>query len=1036
MQYKFIITCLCLVLFTVYQVRSQVTLQNTASRCTTTQYFDSSTFECKSCPENLQPDSNRTGCECKPGYYIDSNSQDKYFPTCLKCDDSAGATQDKSRCLGCTGTATFNDNIDVKDCVCPLYNRIVEKDAQNNFLPAKECAPCLQSAYSGPNNRPIYSCDVCPAEGQLYTPTTIPWSCACLTSNYTSSYGICLLNTDVTAVRTNFPLENARTINYDYVETGSDSLGQVTVVISDTYNYLYYDAAVGCQELGNPKKCQVLANLCVLQMYNERTIVCSLFKSIVANLSPTQANSFYKDSGWKVGFPWLYYLRNANEVLTEQKRVKFRVSFGYENLKIGILNKLIYKIGKFNMEGDFLGFDTVTDQLQVCETSTDEVQRMMNFGTTIENSCTFDLSTLTSSQAYDHPENQNIFYELYIQDYNGDLIDVPVLIRNFQDAQGQKPNEESVLNQNTWRLVRRFFMFDTISGIEGTDGYKKGQISTVVRYPKDLTMRIKLDLDSEEMIFTPLLIITYRERSRTRIETNSLATVKFTSEYAMDMTNFWTTIGGLLIGLLVFFGIIVITQLVIWYQLPTLSDDVNAKCKYAIVKFIITGLDVYSQLFFWFLVIVTGYWFVFFKLQERVYVLLPTITGSSDNNYMPFNILFGTVLGTKIITLLYKIIFEQCSFDLFLVDWEKPKFQEKSQGVNGVNAWRQLFLLNEFNELQTTKLISMEFTLLCYAFFMEGVGWRYLSTHDPELRNTRANSPENYVLNFFVTAFMMYVIGIAQYVFRYGIKFRKPLNIEEFTDLCAMSNISVLMFDNQFHGYYIHGRSPYGQSEVSSENLRKSLEYEITGKAQMRGLTEESPNLQTYEIYMPRKMLIYYKDLYYKEINQEILNIMNTKTNRFNSVQQILTREKAVPSGLNVQALEDPGLFMNRLMQTYVEKVRIEPKQYIKSRDAISRWLGLMPKIENADAPTMFKDPWMNFSTYLLSGLDFDFVMLDVLIISFIDMAGHKNSNLESRIMLGILIAYLLDNFLIFLRTHYGRRNVAKHTLADERFLI
>jgi len=90
----------------------------------------------------------------------------------------------------------------------------------------------------------------------------------------------------------------------------------------------------------------------------------------------------------------------------------------------------------------------------------------------------------------------------------------------------------------------------------------------------------------------------------------------------------------------------------------------------------------------------------------------------------------------------------------------------------------------------------MEFTLLSYAFFMEGIGWRYLSTHDPELRNSRANSPENYVLNFFVTAIVMYVIGICQYVFRYLIKFRKPLNIEEFTDLCAMSNISVLMFDN------------------------------------------------------------------------------------------------------------------------------------------------------------------------------------------------------------------------------------------------
>lgn len=58
-------------------------------------------------------------------------------------------------------------------------------------------------------------------------------------------------------MKTNYPLENARTINYDYVETtpGSDNLGQVTIVMSDTYNYLYYDAAVGCQQYNNPQKC-------------------------------------------------------------------------------------------------------------------------------------------------------------------------------------------------------------------------------------------------------------------------------------------------------------------------------------------------------------------------------------------------------------------------------------------------------------------------------------------------------------------------------------------------------------------------------------------------------------------------------------------------------------------------------------------------------------------------------------------------------------------------------------------------------------
>lgn len=70
-----------------------------------------------------------------------------------------------------------------------------------------------------------------------------------------------------------------------------------------------------------------------------------------------------------------------------------------------------------------------------------------------------------------------------------------------------------------------------------------------------------------------------------------------------------------------------------------------------------------------------------------------------------------------------------------------------------------------------------------------------------------------------------------------------PLKTEEFTDLCSVSNISVLIFDESYGGYYIHGRSPYGFTEISTEKLRRSLEYEKRGKGQMRGLSPEDPEL-------------------------------------------------------------------------------------------------------------------------------------------------------------------------------------------------
>jgi hypothetical protein len=53
----------------------------------------------------------------------------------------------------------------------------------------------------------------------------------------------------------------------------------------------------------------------------------------------------------------------------------------------------------------------------------------------------------------------------------------------------------------------------------------------------------------------------------------------------------------------------------------------------------------------------TGYWFVFYKLEERVYLLLPEID-TYDTNYKPFDILFACVLVSKLLTIIFKITFE------------------------------------------------------------------------------------------------------------------------------------------------------------------------------------------------------------------------------------------------------------------------------------------------------------------------------------------------------------------------------------------
>jgi hypothetical protein len=44
-------------------------------------------------------------------------------------------------------------------------------------------------------------------------------------------------------------------------------------------------------------------------------------------------------------------------------------------------------------------------------------------------------------------------------------------------------------------------------------------------------MRVKIDPDNDEMIYTPLLIVNYRERSKTGIASNPFTSVDYNTEY-------------------------------------------------------------------------------------------------------------------------------------------------------------------------------------------------------------------------------------------------------------------------------------------------------------------------------------------------------------------------------------------------------------------------------------------------------------------------------------------------------------------------
>jgi len=103
---------------------------------------------------------------------------------------------------------------------------------------------------------------------------------------------------------------------------------------------------------------------------------------------------------------------------------------------------------------------------------------------------------------------------------------------------------------------------------------------------------------------------------------------------------------------------------------------------------------------------------------------------------------------------------------------------------------------------------------------MEGFGLRNFASNDTELELTENKSPMNYTMFFFVTVCVIFGTGLIQYGARYmcDCEFMfGPIKTTTFTDLATVCNISVIMFDYNFYGHYIHGKSPYGAADISGE---------------------------------------------------------------------------------------------------------------------------------------------------------------------------------------------------------------------------
>lgn len=420
-------------------------------------------------------------------------------------------------CLPCSGS----------NCACG--NNLYLSNFNNSGTSTLRCVDCPKGYYSNFGTSYAYNCSACPAEGQIIS----SGSCSCDTLELQQSF--CVNATLYAAtVTSQFNPTSGYDVRYSPVISASSLTGTGRVSVSNTMQYLLPQALYECIKFQYYKQCQILANLCVLHMYREGATPCAALISLNSNSSTLQ-NSFYNDNGWKQNLPWLYYSNKGNNVIYQSMRLKAKMTLDKSQADSTRYAYVPFKLAKYSLDGEFLGWEDLSNQIWMCPVTVEDSKRYRRVGLGLVNTCEFDLQRLVSMTEY--LPNLNYFFELFITDYNGDLIDVPVLIDNFVDAGLTYPNRENS-DPASWRFVRRFFLYENVSSIEGTGEYlNPTKVSTYVSFIHESRLVFEIDTNSDETVYVPYLHLYYRTIESSTVTDSYPTPIVVVTQWKMDYTD-------------------------------------------------------------------------------------------------------------------------------------------------------------------------------------------------------------------------------------------------------------------------------------------------------------------------------------------------------------------------------------------------------------------------------------------------------------------------------------------------------------------
>eukprot|EP01138_Halocafeteria_seosinensis_P016103 gb/GECG01016432.1/.p1 GENE.gb/GECG01016432.1/~~gb/GECG01016432.1/.p1 ORF type:complete len:1154 (+),score=113.07 gb/GECG01016432.1/:1-3462(+) len=1006
-----------------------------------------------------------------------TNAETCGAPSCQACSADEVPSRDRSTCMPCDDISAMKSG-DVCECNDPSHV-LVETDAAGKQLAEKTCLECppgqraFQTATGDFPGDP-FVCAKCP---DLNMTVTNSGQCECVSGFRKvgiSSVGSqqCVPEAAADAVFDDFSPSTANSVTYPAFQPSSgDEEERFTLDSSLTLQHWFERAAPDCWAYRNEREngaCSVIASLCVLHLYNSDATPCRLYEEIAA------ARGFGVNNwaGWPQTLPFLRYREAASAVL-ETDALQTQMSFDAASEQ-GTVDHLELVLASYALNGTLLDMKPLRHQLSYCSGTSAGSKHpdWQMFGFTTRSTTSCDLESLVESSFDINGEPTATLYEVFIVDRAGAseeiaddfssfplrLFPVPVRITGVR-RDGQEVNPSGGLRPSDSFLVRRFFLFDAASGFSDGDDTPR-----VITYARNIRIEVETQ-SSKDRIRPPLISIEYRSRDPRRFSTDEeykSDTLEISSVYASDLGTFGdVAISFFAIGML---GVAILTGLrVVIFRRKNIRRDAETITGFKQLAIgMVFLLSVFAQLGFWLIWIFSVYWLLFFKLQDSVFQLLPPDLPDYEHSiYNAFTAIFALVFIGQLISIL-EILWRQTHLDIYFLDWETkrgPLMETNMDAIDQgaamrgrlkyapVSAWRKLFMVNEWSELQTMRRINIPVNLILLLVIMEGAKYKYVATPRPSASDL-SEGDINPALQFAHNIFWWFILSLGQYLWKWGIyeRFVEPDPLIRYIDMCTVAKISVFIFDDHYHGYYLHCDAPYEHADLNMRQLTDHLQDEKSETRigrQMKGYSGD-PNQQSFEVVLPalfrRRIDSVRRDFEAQKRSKlyggQGSHLRARGTERLKKPQLTDSKDKAI-TRLEFAASENIAKYLKGFINE--DEAGPNVRRLWKEKSYLQRFFDMPWDFEEAEQSAstassaeaiviMSGDEDYKVDSVIFRGQEWNLLLWDMLVYSLFDL-------LTAQPAVAALLTFLFWMILNYARTELGNRNVSHSTMVDDRFL-